>query len=173
MSDVDERLLATGVPPNTWSVGKPTYDLECADDTLLFAVTASALDEYLKCVQVETSLCGLSLNLTKTEHLEHPTTKATPLQFSDGSPVPTADESKYLGSQVSWNKPSLTAIQHRINQAHVAFSKLAPYWRSRVPTTAKVRIFQANVVPVLTYGLASLALEDKHYQKMILGMTGT
>ena len=166
MSNVDERLLATGVPTNTWSVGKPTYNLEYADDTLLFAVTASALEEYLKCVQVEASLYGLTLNVTQTEHLEHPKTKATPLQFSDGSSVPTADETKYLGSQVSWNKPALTAIQHRINQAHVALSKLAPYWRSRVPTQAKVRIFQANVVPVLTYGLSSLTLEDKHFHKI-------
>ena len=166
MSDVDERLLATGVPTNTWSVGKPTYDLEYADDTLLFAVTATALEEYLQCVQVEASLYGLSLNFKKTEHLEHPKTKATPLHFSDGSTVPTATESKYLGSQVSWNKPTLTAIQHRINLAHVAFSKLAPYWRSRVPIAAKVRIFQSNVAPVLTHGLASLTFEDKHFQKI-------
>ena len=166
MSDVDERLLATGIPTNTWSVGKPTYDLEYADDTLLFAVTSSALEEYLKCVQVEASLYGLTLNLTKTEHLTHPKTPATPLEFADGSTVPSAAECKYLGSQVTWEKPTLTAIQHRINLAHVAFIKLSPFWRSRVPNAVKVRIFQSNVIPVLTYGLSSLTMEDKHFAKI-------
>ena len=39
MFDVDRRLRTHGIPTNTWSVGKPVYDLEYADDTLLIAVT--------------------------------------------------------------------------------------------------------------------------------------
>ena len=35
MSDLDDYLLEHGVPTNTWSVGRPTYDLEYADETLL------------------------------------------------------------------------------------------------------------------------------------------
>ena len=92
---------------------------------------------------MEASLYGLSLNFTKTEHLEHRQTPATP-----------------------WEKTTLTAFQHRINLAHVAFAKLAPSWRSRVPDAVKVRIFQSNVVPVLRYGLSSLTMEDKHFAKV-------
>ena len=33
--DVDKRLRTTGMPTNTWSIGKPIYGLEYADDTLL------------------------------------------------------------------------------------------------------------------------------------------
>ena len=41
-SDVDRRLLSTGVATNTLSVGKPVYDSEYADDMLLFG------EEYLR-----------------------------------------------------------------------------------------------------------------------------
>ena len=39
MTDLDEHLLRTGQPCNTWSVGRPMYDLEYADDTLLMSLT--------------------------------------------------------------------------------------------------------------------------------------
>ena len=48
LMDVDDRLLKHGVPTNTWSVGKPIYDLEYADDTLLFGISTQVVEEYLK-----------------------------------------------------------------------------------------------------------------------------
>ena len=48
LMDVDDRLLKHGIPTNTWSVGKPIYDLEYADDTLLFGISTQAVEEYLK-----------------------------------------------------------------------------------------------------------------------------
>ena len=56
LHDVDKRLLSMGVPTNTWSVGKPVYDLEYADDTPLLSVTPPQLEEFLRLVQVEASL---------------------------------------------------------------------------------------------------------------------
>ena len=35
-NDVDERLLRQDTPTNTWSIGKPVYDLEYADDTIAY-----------------------------------------------------------------------------------------------------------------------------------------
>ena len=32
--DTDARLRSEGTPQNPWSIGKPIYDLEYADDTL-------------------------------------------------------------------------------------------------------------------------------------------
>ena len=37
--DLDAALLSRGAATNTWSVGRPTYDLEYADDTLLISLT--------------------------------------------------------------------------------------------------------------------------------------
>ena len=99
LSDVDNRLMTHGVPTNTWSVGKPTCDLEYADDTHLFGISVEVLEEYLKHLQVEASLYGLLLNLVKAELLEHPKYTQDPPSFVDGTPVKTS-------------QPTLTAILH-------------------------------------------------------------
>ena len=91
LSDVDNRLLTHGIPTNTWSVGKPTYDQEYADDTLLFGISIEVLGEYLKHLQVEASLYGLLLNLEKTGLLEHPKYAQEPLTFADGNQVKTSN----------------------------------------------------------------------------------
>ena len=166
MNDVDDRLITSGVPTNSWSIGKPTYDMEYADDTLLFGVSSEVVEDYLKNVQVEASLYGLQLNLTKTEYLPFPEHAATPLCFSNGEAVPHSDKCKYLGTQISWDDPTKTAINHRIQLAKAAYSKLAPFWRSKVPLSVKLRVFESNVVSVATYSLATLTLEDKHLKQI-------
>ena len=159
--DVDSRLLSMGVPTNTWSVGKPVYDLEYADDTLLLSVTPPQMEEFLRTVQVEASLYGMELNLSKTELLEGP--EATPpMYFVDGTAVSEKHKVKYLGSQVSWTTPTKTAIDARKALAHSSYMKLQPLWRSKLNWKTKVLIFHASVVPSLTYGLDSLTLEVRH-----------
>ena len=161
LHDVDLRLLSMGVPTNTWSVGKPIYDLEYADDTLLLSVTPPQLEEFLKTVQVEASLYGMELNLDKTELLEG--LEATPpIYFVNGTRVSEAAQAKYLGSQVSWTKPTKTAIDARKALAHSSYMKLQPLWRSKLNWKTKVRIFHSSVVPSLTYGLDTLTLEVRH-----------
>ena len=100
LHDVDKRLLTHGVATNTWSVSKLVYDLEYADDTPLFGISKAVLEEYLKHLQVEASLYGLLLHLTKTELLRHPQVGDGVVQFVNAEPVPITDSSKYLGSQV-------------------------------------------------------------------------
>ena len=156
--DVDTRLLAMGVSTNTWSIGKPVYDLEYADDTLLISVTPPQMEESLRTVQVEASLFGMTLNFSKTELLQGPEI-TMPIYFVDGTQVTEVDKSKYLGTQVSWSSPSKTAINARKVLAHASYMKLQPLWRSRFNWRTMVRIFHASVVPSLTYGLNSLTLE--------------
>ena len=47
--DVDKKLLNTGVPCNSWSTGKPVYDMEYADDTVLIGVTTQQLQSFFSC----------------------------------------------------------------------------------------------------------------------------
>ena len=88
--DVDDRLLKHGVPTNTWSVGKPIYDLEYADDTLLFGVSTQVVEEYLKHLQVEATLYGPLLTFIKTELLRRPKLEDNQihLQTETRSPLP-------------------------------------------------------------------------------------
>ena len=161
LTDVDTRLMSMGVPTNTWSVGKPVFDLEYADDTLLLSVTPPQLEEFLRTVQVEASLYGMELNLSKTELLSNEGA-TTPIYFVDGTQVSSVDRAKYLGSQVSWTSPTKTAIEARKALAHASYMKLQPLWRSKLNWKTKVRIFHSSVVPSLTYGLDTLTLEMKH-----------
>ena len=163
--DVDTRLRAFGVPSNTWSVGKPAYDLEYADDTLLFALSQKQLQEFLHYVQLEASMYGLELNYDKTELLSHPT-HPIDLCFTDTSPVKKVNVAKYLGSYISWEAPVHTAINHRKNLMHSAHMKLQAVWRSKLSVKARARVFNACILPVLLYGLSNLPLEKHHYRSL-------
>ena len=45
---VVKRLRTTGVPTTMWSIGKPIYDSEYADDTLLLSVTPPQMEISLR-----------------------------------------------------------------------------------------------------------------------------
>ena len=93
--DIDIRLRAHGTPQNTWSIGKPVYNLEYADDTAPMAVSIPQLESFLHAVHVETTLYGLQLNTDKTELLIHPDHPAPSLTVATGDPVPVTPEAKY------------------------------------------------------------------------------
>ena len=156
--DVHKRLRTTGVPTNTWSIGKPIYDLEYAD--VLLSVTPPEMEEFLKSVQVEASLYGMELIMAETEVLAD-TGSTPPAFFVDGTPVPSSDSIKYLRSHITWSNLTKKAIDARKALAHTRYMKLQPLWRSRLSRATKV-IYQASVVPALTYGLDTLSLEVRH-----------
>ena len=141
-NDVDNRLLNDGIPTNTWSPNHPDYDLEYADDTLLMSLTIPQMQAMLSALETEADYYGMAPNATKTEVLEDPRYPTPKLYFSNGKPVPTNTQVKYLGSMVTWDKPFEKALQHR---------RLA--WNSSMSKKAKLRVFQAVFIPVLLYGL--------------------
>ena len=161
--DVDNKLRSTGTPQNTWSVGKPVYDLEYADDTALMALSLEQLEAFLHAVQVEATLYGLELNKDKTELLRHPDCNAT-ISFANGDPVNTTTTAKYLGSHISWTTPPKIAIKFRKEKAEAAFSKLHHVWCSRLPWKAKSTIFHSSIVPVYTFGLDLCSLDKQHFK---------
>ena len=111
--DVDQRLRIHGTPTNSWSVGKPVYDLEFANDTLLISVTKSQMNDILKAIEVEATLYGMILNKEKTVSLEYTADASQALYFADGSQVPITTSTKYLGSQVTWEQTTKHAIEAR------------------------------------------------------------
>ena len=63
--DMNRSLLSKGIPTNTWSVEKPVYDLEYADDTLLLGRTTAQLQSYLQELEEEATLYGMHFNYEK------------------------------------------------------------------------------------------------------------
>ena len=122
--DTDELLLSRGVATHTWSTSFPTYDLEYADDTLLMGLTESQLNGMLQALETVAQAYGMSLNQTKTELLTNPNRDPITVRFTNGSPVKTTPQAKYLGSLIAWEKPFDMAFTHRVNLAEEAFKKL-------------------------------------------------
>lgn len=165
-SEVDDQLLKEGVPTNTWSVGKPVYDLEYADDTLLMASSARQLQAMVQTLENKASKYGLTLNKLKTVYLTPVTTPPTTIFFADQSPIPVTDCVKYLGSLIEWGDPSNAAITGRAIAAEQAFKSLQQVWKSPLPNHVKLNMFHTVVVPTLMYGLETLTLDSRHFKRI-------
>ena len=166
LHDVDDALLSKGVPTNVWSVNHPFFDLEYADDTLLFSLTTPQGQSMLHALESEALLYGMSLNQSKTELLTNPAFQEPKWCFLNGDPVPTTEVVKYLGSHVSWTKAFDTAFSHRRALAEEAHKKLRLVWNSSLPRNEKLKIFQAVFIPTLIYGLDSLTLTTPHLKRI-------
>ena len=166
LHNVDVELMATGMATNTWSVSRPVYDLEYADDTLLMSLTTPQIQTILTALERQASLYGMSLNQTKTELLEDPRRTCTGVFFSNGDKVPTTPQTKYLGSMISWHKTFEAALFHRKALAETGYKKLRLVWNSSLSRRTKLRIFQATFVPILIYSLDSLTLVDKQLRRI-------
>ena len=115
--DMDWGLLGKSIATNTWSVGKPVYDLEYADDTLPTGMTTTQLQAFLTELEHQSRLYGMHLNQTKTELLTDPRKPPPIVRFLDGTPVPTTTQIKYLGSMIAWVKLLDVAFKHRAGLA--------------------------------------------------------
>ena len=166
LEDVDWSLLGEGVATNTWSVLRPVYDLEYADDTLLLSLTTTQMQSILTALEGQADLYGMHLNCTKTEMLRDPKGDHNSLYFRDGSPVPTTTQTKYLGSMISWIDPFQTALKHRAALAEVAYKKLRLVWNSNLSYCKKLHIFQSVFISILIYGMDSFTLTDKYIKKI-------
>ena len=131
--DVDQALLRAGIPTNTWSVNRPIFDVEYADD-LLLRVTIPQLQLILHQVEKEAALYGMTLNADKTELLYPPDHTSRIMYFLNGSKVPTSTQVKYLGSMVSWKQSFGAAFKHRSALAEQAYKKLRLVWNSSLPS---------------------------------------
>ena len=60
--DLDWDLLSGNVATNSWSVGKPVYDGEYADDTLLLGLTTTQTQAYLQALEQQVYCYGMKLN---------------------------------------------------------------------------------------------------------------
>ena len=164
--DVDMSLLSQGIATNTWSVGRPTYDLEYADDTLLISLTTTQMEHLLHNIERQAEMYSMHLNQTKTEVLSDPRKFPPKVRFQNGEPVQTTTHVKYLGSLISWEKGFDTAFKHRAGIAESSYKKLRLLWNSSLSRKARLKIFQSVFLSTLTYGLETLTLQDKFLKRI-------
>ena len=166
LTDMDHNLHVQGAPCNTWSEGRPIYDVEYADDTLLLALTTTQMQTFLTALEEGAAEYGMALNSTKTELLVKSQDTKSDLTFRDGTPVPTTTHIKYLGSMIAWEHPFEIAFRHRAALAEEAYKKLRLVWNSRRSNKHKLYIFRTTFVPTLCYGLDALTLTDPNLRRI-------
>ena len=144
LHDMDQTLRSQGTPFNTWSEGRPIYDVEYADDTLLLALVTTQMQQFLAALESGAAEYGMSLNSTKTELLVRDSETTNSLTFRDGTAVPTTTHIKYLGSMISWEQPFDIAFRHRAALAEEAYKKLRLVWNSRRSLKHKLYVFRTT-----------------------------
>merc|ERR1711911_4473 len=113
MSDVDSQLTSKGITNTTWSYRHKSFDMEYADDTLLYANTISQMQGLFTTVETVAARYGLSLNHNKTVLLRlfsSTTPPTTKVKFINGHTVPEASSSIYLGVTVTNDARQGTAL---------------------------------------------------------------
>ena len=147
LSDMDHNLRMQGAPCNTWSEGRPIYDVEYADDTLLLALTTMQMQLFLSAFEQGAAEYGMSLNSTKMELLVKNQETNSNLVFRDGTQVPTTTHIKYLGSMIAWEQPVEIAFRHRAALAEESYKKLRLVCNSNRSKKHKLYIFRTIFVP--------------------------
>ena len=95
MYDVEEY----GPVPYVFSANTPMWDLEYADDTIIFGKTATAVERFLGLSEDEAGKYGLKLNKKKCQYIGMDTDH--PIKFQDGTEVQKVSVAKYLGVYLS------------------------------------------------------------------------
>ena len=88
-----------------------------------------------------------------------------PIKTSTGTILEVVKDFKYLGS---WTQSSLQNIKTRNALAWKACNKLTKIWKSNLPRSAKVKLFQATVESILLYGSETWTVTTK-VRKMLDG----
>ena len=166
LSDMDHNLSTQGAPCNTWSEGRPVYDVEYADDTLLLALTTTQMQTFLSALEQGAAESGMSLNSTKTELLVKDQETNSNLVSRDGTQVPTTTHIKYLGSMIAWEQPFEIAFRHRAALAEESYKKLRLVWSSNRSNKHTLYILRTTCIPTLCYGLDALTLTDPNLRRI-------
>ena len=149
----EEELGFTINPRRSRRVGPlMATDLDFADDIALVSNTASQAQELLERVENAALKVGLHMNAKKTKSMVFNQQEVTTIKTTDGTTLEVVDDFKYLGA---WTSSSLQDIRTRKAQAWKACNKLRRIWKSNLPRSSKIRLFQATVESILLYGSES------------------
>jgi hypothetical protein len=148
---------ATGIAVNNDII----RDLEYADDAALLAETLQAVMILTASVAEEGKKLGLKLNIAKTKIMSV-TRQYGPQEKTElgAEEIEKVDKFVYLGSQISSSGGCEGEIKRRIALATSTFNRLWDkiFKRRNITMRVKLRLLNAAVIPVLTYGCESWSM---------------
>jgi len=152
-------ICLRSLPPVGVNISHPDVpslvnSLAYADDIVLLANTAVGTQSLFSQLERSALMFGLTINVSKgkTELLivgrDAPT---FPVRTLAGSEVALTHSYKYLGWHLDTDLDWRTDFRRRLKQAWFITHSFSRIWTSSVPDDCKRRLFQATVLPVLTY----------------------
>ena len=174
------------VLPSVLSFDKPITDIEYADDTLLVARTAQALNRLLHLLQYLALFRGLHLNPEKCQLLAiNPTGSISlidqphfPCKCPHCQPligeIPPAgtllepvEVAKYLGSYLTTNSSAVQDVNHRYSQAGRCLKSLDAFYRhSQISYKRKLLVHAQITLAILLFGSESQTYTQSQMQRL-------
>jgi hypothetical protein len=140
--------------------------LEYADDLALLEENAQRLQLAVDRIKDCSAGIGLLLNVAKCKNISSAGNQA-PVTI-DNVPVETVKQFNYLGSTIDPSGDIDTEIAARLGKASGAFKAIskATFSRRQLSTRVKLRLFNALIMPILLYGLETVALTVGNLRKL-------
>ena len=144
-------------------------NLRFADDVLLIGTSLRQLKQMLIDLKEAAMKRGLLLHPGKTKILSNATKRAGRPKDShvkvgnmNIEVVPYEGKVKYLGRQVSFDRPHDVEVEHRINMAWTSFmAQRDELTNKRYSLNARLRLFDATVSNVFLYGSTTWVLTQE------------
>ena len=146
--------------------GENLNHLRFADDIVIITDNANDLESMLQTLSDESLKCGLKMNTNKTKVMFGPLTIPRPIRINNRD-IEQVDEYVYLGQNFTLlHKSQDKEIQHRLKAGWSAFSKHKDIYKGNLPMCLKRKVFNACVIPSITYGAETWTLTTAMMTKL-------
>ena len=144
--------------------GRAINNLRYADDTTLIAETKEDLGELIRNVKKASKEAGLLLNLKKTEVM---TTAELNNVEVDGESIEVVQEFNFLGCTLTRTSDHTKEIRRRLMLGRKAMTNLTTIMKDKnITLNTKIRITEALVFPVVTYGSETWVIRKAEMKKI-------
>lgn len=141
--------------------GEKLSNLRFADDVTLLEENEENLQTQLNNLAEESLKVGLTININKSKIMTN-RKLTTPITLAN-EPLETVTEFTYLGQAISFTNKTNTEISKRIGNAWKKFWALKHILLANFPLYQKKKIMDMCILPILTYGAQTWALNKENY----------
>ena len=160
------RLALEGYTGGIQIGGIRLPNLRYADDIILIAGCRSELQDLVDRVQSASTEMGLRINVKKTAAMNLNTSEEPEISIYKKR-IPIMKSFKSLGVILSSEAPGVEEFQAKLNQGYVKLAVLKSVLKRKiVPARLKVKLIQALMVPVVSYGCEAWSLSKDECCKL-------
>ena len=170
--DLEMKLHDKGVLNRVNTAIDQLWDLEYADDTILFGRSWSLLQAALTGLQDESELYGLFLNLSKSAAIayeQHQTKRGHErhLQLKHGQYVKSTEKELYLGGQIRTDYNTSYEVGRRIALGEAAYRDMKRIFLDRkLSVYRKLQIYHACIASTVLHGLETLNITLRNIKRL-------